>query len=980
VFTKNIKENMMKNILYVVSLLLILHSTALPGGVKNKNGILTSSSLSILNVIAAAGTSVSVPVKVQGLSNIGAISLKIPYNSALTFVSLTTSTGLTFISNAAGGVISIAWVDFTGVTPQTFPDGSALLNLNFTYSGGSAPVTFNTSMCQIADEQAVPLNVTFNNGGVTPFTGTFPALSIGNATALNNTAVTLPLNAQTFNSISSFTFNISYNTSTLTYTGLTNTYNGITISNSAAAGVLTLSWSGASSITISNGLLANLNFTYLTGTGPVSFNSALSEVINSSGQIISGVVYTNGSVAQAIPPVAPVLSSPLTGAVNQPVSLALTWGSVPTAQSYRVQVSTDSLFATTFKDSSGITTTTLNITSLNNSTKYFWRVNASYLGLAGNYSTVSNFTTIIASPTVPVLTSPANNSVNQPLTITFNWNSIPIAASYRIQVATDSLFTSLILNDSTVTTNSKTLTGLLNLKKYYWRVNAKNLAGTSAYSIISNFTTITVAPAAPILTSPSTGSINQPITLTLNWGTVTGAVSYRVQLATDSLFVSLVVNDSTVTSTNKSVSGLGNNTIYFWRVNAKNVGGTSSWSAVWNFKTLSLPTVSGKVLYASTNPQGVKNVIVTLNPGGYTSTTDVSGSFNFLNVPNGSYTVSASTANAWSNNEINATDALWIAQAFVGLKTFSGIQNLAADVNLLAGVNNTDALLIVRRWAGLTTSFPSGDWVFTYPAVTVADSNLNLTVNCLFAGDVNASSNMSALPKQNFISFEENNLLNIKQNEEFDIPVTINQNVNLGAMNLSFNYPADLASFEGAFFSADNIITNEQDGNVKIAWFDISGGQKPVTLKSGNNVIVLRFKSSNAFNVGSRFSVQFDKSACEFASADGNILPSVQLQFPAASLMVPTESSLMQNYPNPFNPTTTIRYSLAYESNVTLKIFNSIGQSVREFNEGIKQQGNNEVNFNAAGLASGIYLFSISAQSVDGKNNFSAVKKMILMK
>jgi flagellar hook assembly protein FlgD len=88
----------------------------------------------------------------------------------------------------------------------------------------------------------------------------------------------------------------------------------------------------------------------------------------------------------------------------------------------------------------------------------------------------------------------------------------------------------------------------------------------------------------------------------------------------------------------------------------------------------------------------------------------------------------------------------------------------------------------------------------------------------------------------------------------------------------------------------------------------------------------------------------------------------------------------MQNYPNPFNPSTTIKYSLANESNVTLKIYNSLGQNVREFKEGTRQQGNYEINFNAAGLSSGIYLFSISAQSTDGKNNFSAVKKMILMK
>ena len=973
----------MKKLIHIASLVFLLTGIVFPGSAKNRDGILTSSSVNISNVIAAAGTNVSVPVKVQGLSNIGAISLKIPYNSALTFTSITTNTGLSFISNASGGVISIAWVDFTGNTPQTFTDGSTLLYLNFTYSSGSAPITFNTTLCQIADEQAVPLTVSFNNGGVTLFTGTFPTLSIGNVTGLNNTAVILPLNAQNFTNISSFTFNISYNTSTLTYMGLSNSYNGIAISNNAVSGVLTLSWTdltGTTPITISNGLLTNLKFTYLTGSGAVSFNSALSEVDNSSGQIISGVIYTNGSIAQAVPPVSPILSSPLTGAINQPVSITLTWGSVPTAQTYRVQISTDSLFATTYKDSSGITSTSVNITSLNNSTKYYWRVNASYLGLAGNYSNVSNFTTIIAFPTVPVLTSPATNTINQPLSITFNWNAVPTAASYRIQAATDSLFTAIILNDSTVTTNSRSLSGLLNLKKYYWRVNAKNLAGTSAYSIVSNLTTIIAAPASPALTSPSTGVINQPISLNFSWSTVAGAASYNFQLATDSLFVTPTINDSTLSSTTRSVSGLLNNTKYYWRVNAKNIGGTSGWSTIWNFKTISLPTISGKVLYASTVSQGVKNVIVTLNPGGFTSTTDASGSFSFLNIPNGSYTLAASTTNAWSNNEINATDALWIAQSFVGLKTFSTIQNLSADVNVQGGVNNTDALLIIRRWAGLTTSFPAGDWVFTYPTVTVADSNLNLTINCLFSGDVNASSDMSTLPKENFISFEEKNVLSIKQNEEFDIPVVINQDVNLGAMNLSFNYPSELATFEGIMSSPENIISNEIKGNVKIAWFDISGGQKPLTLKSGNSIVVLRFKSSSAFKADSRFSLQFDQSMCQFATEEGNILQSVQIQLPSVSMSVPTEFSLMQNYPNPFNPTTTIKYVLGYESNVTLKIFNSLGQSVHEYKEGNRQPGNNEFNFNAAGLASGIYIFSINAQSVDGKNNFSAVKKMILMK
>jgi hypothetical protein len=65
---------------------------------------------------------------------------------------------------------------------------------------------------------------------------------------------------------------------------------------------------------------------------------------------------------------------------------------------------------------------------------------------------------------------------------------------------------------------------------------------------------------------------------------------------------------------------------------------------------------------------------------------------------------------------------------------------------------------------------------------------------------------------------------------------------------------------------------------------------------------------------------------------------------------------------------------------VLIKFFNSLGQIVREVDAGTKQAGNYKLNFNSSGLASGIYFYTIKAVSVDGKNNFSTVKKMILMK
>jgi hypothetical protein len=96
--------------------------------------------------------------------------------------------------------------------------------------------------------------------------------------------------------------------------------------------------------------------------------------------------------------------------------------------------------------------------------------------------------------------------------------------------------------------------------------------------------------------------------------------------------------------------------------------------------------------------------------------------------------------------------------------------------------------------------------------------------------------------------------------------------------------------------------------------------------------------------------------------------------------VLPQEYTLFQNYPNPFNPSTAIKYAVPFESNVNIRFYNSLGQIVREVNEGTRQPGNYEINFNSSGLASGIYFYSIKAVSTNGKNDFSAVKKMILLK
>lgn len=98
-------------------------------------------------------------------------------------------------------------------------------------------------------------------------------------------------------------------------------------------------------------------------------------------------------------------------------------------------------------------------------------------------------TSTVTPPDAPVLLAPANNASNQTTTPALSWNASESAASYRLQVAADALFTNKVFDDSTLTVTSKAVGPLLSSKTYFWRVNAKNLAGTSAWSPSWKFTT-----------------------------------------------------------------------------------------------------------------------------------------------------------------------------------------------------------------------------------------------------------------------------------------------------------------------------------------------------------------------------------------------------------------------------------------------------------------------------------------------------------
>jgi hypothetical protein len=96
-------------------------------------------------------------------------------------------------------------------------------------------------------------------------------------------------------------------------------------------------------------------------------------------------------------------------------------------------------------------------------------------------------------------------------------------------------------------------------------------------------------------------------------------------------------------------------------------------------------------------------------------------------------------------------------------------------------------------------------------------------------------------------------------------------------------------------------------------------------------------------------------------------------------VFAPAEFSLTQNYPNPFNPSTKIDFSLAVDSRVTLNIYNVLGEQVATLLNSNIAAGSHSVDFNAAGLNSGVYLYKINAVGIDGQE-FTQVRKMTLTK
>lgn len=186
-------------------------------------------------------------------------------------------------------------------------------------------------------------------------------------------------------------------------------------------------------------------------------------------------------------------------------------------------------------------------------------------------------------------------------------------------------------------------------------------------------------------------------------------------------------------------------------------------------------------------------------------------------------------------------------------------------------------------------------------------------------------------------------------------------------------------SAEGQPYTHNNFITYTMD-QITIAL------QTPISLNAGNYWISVQGKTNFHWN---QISESFGKKAVVRSNGFGwapiggfyesptdmyfefygSTLTSVE-----SNIDQPVKFALSQNYPNPFNPSTVISYQLPVSSDVTLKVYDVLGNEVASLVNEEKPEGNYEIDFDAKNLSSGIFLYTLQA------GNFSNTKKMIFLK
>jgi hypothetical protein len=404
----------------------------------------------------------------------------------------------------------------------------------------------------------------------------------------------------------------------------------------------------------------------------------------------------------------------------------------------------------------------------------------------------------------------------------------------------------------------------------------------------------------------------------------------------------------------------------------------------------------GSAIVLGASPTTYSNLMIN-NSAGVSLGTSVAVNSN-LTLSNGlltlgSYNLTLSGAVLAAKNGESVTN--WVAAEGTGefRKEFTGPGSFTFPVG-----DNTGT----AEYSPVTLNFTSGSFASAYAGVKLVNAQhpspllpptdyLNRYWTVSQSGISSFSCDATFKYVDADITGSESNLYLLKYDSPNWTPLTITNTVTneLSGTVTSFSDfwganigagPVELSSFN----------VNTKNGVVQLSWRTISETNSlkfNIERKSANSEWMNIGEISATGNSNSPKDYSFvDKNVIagkyqyriKMIDADGSYEYSNTVE---TEVSLPSEFSLLQNYPNPFNPSTTISYSLASDSRVTLELYSLIGEKITDLVNKEQTTGYYSYNFNTSNmsLTSGLYIYKITAVS---KSNevFTQSRKMLLLK